>query len=64
MVESVGAGNDFEERVNRNLGTGMMLGSFRVHLSLEPSQKKTHLFPTEGGVGLANGRAGTEHPGF
>ena len=26
--------------------------------------KKNHLFPTQAGVGLANGRAGTEHPGF
>ena len=38
-----------------------MLGNFPVHLSQEPSQKKT--FSHRRGVGLANGRAGAEHPG-
>ena len=40
MVESVGAGNDFEERVK---------GSFRVHLSQEPSQKNPPFSYTRGG---------------
>ena len=49
MVESVGAGNDFEERVK---------GSFRVHLSQEPSQKKPTFFLHKGGLDLPMGGQG------